>query len=184
MRRCRVDILGIAEENHLASLGVVLAVGIIQGAILGRGIRARFPRLKAHARAVSLVLLVLLAANAIAGVARFAVPDKISLFDMAVPASAGEGISLVLGILGLNTGLGATIIVFVSITLVLVFRFARLPRAARYFVFGISVVMAAVFLLARFTDYVPTGFQVMLYASYQAGITIGVFVVTRRGVKE
>ena len=51
---------------------------------------------------------------------------------------------------------------------------------ARYFIFAISVITVSVFLVARFTDYIPTVFQIMMYALYQFGITIGVFVITRR----
>ena len=36
-----MDILSIAEENFLISLSIVLMVGLIQGLILGRGIRKK-----------------------------------------------------------------------------------------------------------------------------------------------
>ena len=35
-------------------------------------------------------------------------------------------------------------------------------------------------LLGKFTDFVPTTFQIMLYAFYQCGITLGIFFITRR----
>ncbi len=47
-----MNLFEIAEENFLISFVVVLSVGILQGTILGRGIRKRFPRLKRHARVV------------------------------------------------------------------------------------------------------------------------------------
>ena len=76
----------------------------------------------------------------------------------------------------------SAIAMFISITLILIFRFAEIPNIARYFIFGLSVITVSAFFLARFTDYVPTFFQILLYALYQFGITIGVFVVTRRRI--
>lgn len=176
-----MDIFSIAEENLFVSLGTVFGVGLIQGLVLGRGIRKRFPGLKSHARIVSVLLLVLLAANAIAGTLEFASPDKTSLSELSIPETAKDWQVLLFDIIGLNTGLGTAIATFVSIALMLLFRSASLPGVARYFVFGISVITVSVFLIARFTDYVPSIFQVMLYAAYQLGITIGVFAVTSRG---
>ena len=179
-----MDILSIAEENFLISLGVVLAVGLLQGLILGRGIRKKFPSFKIHARIVSISLLILFTINTIANVIKFAVPEKLSLSELEIPTTPEEGISLLFNVLGLNTGFGTAIAMFISITLILVFRFAQIPNIARYFIFGISVITVSVFFVARFTDYVPTVFQIMLYALYQFGITIGVFVVTRRKESE
>ena len=175
-----MDILSIAEENFLISLGIVLGVGLLQGLVLGRGIRKKFPRLKIHARIVSIFLLVLFTINTIANVIKFAIPDKITLSELTIPTTPEEGISLMINILGLNTGFGTAIAMFISITLILMFRFAQIPNIARYFIFAISVITVSVFFIARFTDYVPTTFQIILYALYQFGITIGVFVVTRR----
>ena len=175
-----MDILSIAEENFVISLGVVLSVGLLQGLILGRGIRKKFPKLKNHARIVSISLLILFTINTIANIIKFAIPEKLSLSELSVPTNPEEGISLLFNILGLNTGFGTAIAMFISITLILVFRFAQIPNIARYFIFGISVITISVFFVARFTDYVPTFFQILLYALYQFGITIGVFVVTRR----
>jgi len=175
-----MDILQIAEENLLASVAVVLGIGVVQGAILGRGIRRRFPKLKVHARAVSTVLLILFAANAIANTLRFVNPDKVPISDVTVPETVDQGISFVIMILGLNTGFGAALALFISVSLVLVFRYAELPDVARYFIFALGVVMMAVAILGRFTDYVPALFEVMMYAGYQFGITIGIFAVTAR----
>ena len=175
-----MDILTLAEENFVISLGVVLGVGLIQGLILGRGIRKKFPSLKIHARVVSISLLILFTINTIANIIKFAIPEKLSLSELSVPTTPEEGVSLLFNVLGLNTGFGTAIAMFISISLILVFRFAQIPNLARYFIFGISVITVSVFFLARFTDYVPTSFQIMMYALYQFGITIGVFVVTRR----
>ena len=71
-----MGILELAEENFLISFAVVLGIGIFQGAILAKGIRTRFPSLKRHARAASLILLILFSINAIANVFKFAIPDR------------------------------------------------------------------------------------------------------------
>ena len=175
-----MDILSIAEDNFLFSLSIVLSVGVIQGAILGRGIRNRFPSLKTHARIVSIALLVLFTINAVANIIKFAIPDKLSLSELEIPTTPDEGVSFLFNVLGLSTGFGTAIAMFVSITLILFFRFAQIPNMARYFIFAISVITISVFLVARFTDYIPTVFQIMMYALYQFGITIGVFIITRR----
>ena len=175
-----MDILNIAEENFLVSLGVVLGIGLLQGLILGRGIRKKFPKLKTHARVVSISLLVLFSINTIANIFKFATPDKFSLSELSIPTTAEEGVILLFDVLGINAGFGTALAMFISITLILIFRFAQLPNVARYFIFGISIITVSVFFIARFTDYVPTFFQISLYALYQFGITIGVFVVTRR----
>ena len=59
-----LDILQIAEENFLITFGIVFAIGFLQGAILARGIRKRFPKLKKYAKGISLILLILFAINA------------------------------------------------------------------------------------------------------------------------
>ena len=175
-----MDILDVAEDNFLISLSIVLSIGILQGAILGRGIRNKFPSLKIHARVVSISLLILFTINAVANIIKFAIPDKLSLSELEIPTTSDEGISFLFNVLGLGTGFGTAIAMFVSITLILFFRFAQIPNIARYFIFSISVITISVFLIARFTDYIPTIFQIMMYALYQFGITIGVFLITRR----
>jgi len=175
-----MDILQLAEENLLASAAVVLGIGAVQGAVLGRGIRRRFPGLKSHARAASSVLLVLFAANAAAGTLRFASPDKIRISDVAVPQTFDQAVDFAMTVLGLNTGFGAVLALSVSVSLVLVSRFAELPGAARYFVFALGVIMTAVAAVSRFTDYVPELFEVAMYAGYQSGMTAGIFAVTAR----
>ena len=41
-----LDLLQIAEENFLITFGIVFGIGLLQGAILARGIRKKFPKLK------------------------------------------------------------------------------------------------------------------------------------------
>ena len=66
-----LDILQIAEENFLITFGVVFGVGLLQGAILARGIRKRFPKLKKYAKAISIILLILFAINASGNIYKF-----------------------------------------------------------------------------------------------------------------
>ena len=175
-----MDIWELAEQNFLISFGIVLGIGLLQGSILGRGIRRRFPRLKVHAKFVSIILLVLFSINAVANVIKFAFPVKTSFNDFSFPTTADEGLSFVIEFFGLNAGLGMAVAVFVSITLMLFFRFADLPNIARYFVFSLSAIVLLVSLVGRFTDFVPNFFQILLYAFYQLGITLGLFLVTKR----
>ena len=175
-----MDILSIAEENFVISFGVTVGIGLIHGAILARGIRNRFPSLKKHARGVSIVLLTLFSVNAIANVLKFASPEKIAVSELSMPSTVEEGIDIVINVLGLNAGLGSVIILFISVSLILFFRLAKINKVARYFIFALSVIVLAVALIARFTDFVPTGFQILMYAFYQFGITLGIFLVARR----
>ena len=179
-----MDIMTIAEDNFLISLSIVLVVGVLQGLILGRGIRKKFPGLKNHARIVSISLLILFTINTIANVIKFAIPEKLSLSQLEIPTTPEEGMTLLFNVLGLNTGFGTALAMFISITLILIFRFAEIPNIARYFIFGLSVITVSAFFIARFTDFVPTFFQIILYALYQFGITVGVFAVTRRSAQD
>jgi len=181
MKSVRIlDLLSIAEENFVISFGISIGIGLMQGAILGRGIRNRFPSIKRHARAVSIVILTIFSFNAAANVIKFAIPDKISVSELTMPSTVEEGFDVLINILGLNAGLGAVIILFISISLILFFKLAKINKIARYFIFTLSVIVLAVALVARFTDFVPTGFQVLMYAFYQFGVTLGIFLVTRR----
>ncbi len=175
-----MDILSIAEENFIISFGIAIGVGLIHGAILGRGIRTRFPSLKKHARIVSLVLLSLFSINAGVSIIRFAIPEKIAVSDLTIPSTPEEGLYILINILGLNAGLGAVIVLFISISLILFFKLAKIHKIARYFIFTLSVIVLIVALIGRFTDFVPTNFQILMYALYQFGITVGIFLVTRR----
>ncbi len=175
-----MDILSIAEENFIISFGIAIVVGLIHGAILGRGIRNRFPSLKKHARIVSLVLLSFFSINAAVSVIRFAIPEKIPVSNLTIPSTPEEGLYLLTNILALDAGLGAVIVLFISISLILFFKLARIHKIARYFIFTLSVMVLIVALIGKFTDFVPTNFQILMYAFYQFGITVGIFLVTRR----
>ena len=87
---------------------------------------------------------------------------------------------LILHLIGINTGVGTVIATFVSITLIIFLRFADIPNIARYFIFILSAIVLIVSLFGKFTDFAPTTFQIMIYAFYQFGITLGIFFVTRR----
>ena len=87
---------------------------------------------------------------------------------------------LVLNFIGINTGVGTVIATFISVTLIIFLRFADIHNIARYFIFILSSIVLIASLLGKFTDFVPTTFQIMLYAFYQFGITLGIFFITRR----
>ena len=175
-----MSILDLAEQNFLVTFAIVLGIGLLQGAILGRGIRNRFPSFRKHARAVSLSLLALFSANAIFAVLKFAEPDKLSMSEFIIPTTTDEAFVLILDLVGVNTGVGTVIATFISITLIIFLRFADIPNLARYFIFVLSSIVLIVSLLGKFTDFVPTAFQIMIYVFYQFGITLGIFFVTRR----
>ena len=175
-----MSILDLAEQNFLVTFAIVLGIGLLQGAIMGRGIRNRFPSFKKHARVVSLSLLVLFSINAIFSVLKFADPSKFSMSEFIIPVTTDEVFVLILNLVGVNTGVVTVIATFVSITLIIFLRFADIPNIARYFIFVLSAIVLVASLLGKFTDFVPTTFQIWLYAIYQAGITLGIFLVTRR----
>ena len=175
-----MSILDLAEQNFLITFAIVLGIGLLQGAVMGRGIRNRFPSFKRHARAASLSLLVLFSVNAIFGVIKFAEPAKFSISEFIMPATTDEAFVLILDLVGINTGVGTVVATFVSITLIIFLRFADIPNIARYLIFILSSIVLVVSLLGKFTDFVPTTFQILLYAFYQSGITIGIFLITHR----
>ena len=175
-----MSILDLAEQNFLITFAIVLGIGLLQGAVMGRGIRNRFPSFKRHARAVSLSLLALFSVNAIFGVIKFAEPAKFSISEFIMPATTDEAFVLILDLVGINTGVGTVVATFVSITLIIFLRFADIPNIARYLIFVLSSIVLVVSLLGKFTDFVPTTFQILLYAFYQSGITIGIFLITHR----
>ena len=179
-----MDLLQIAEENFLITFGIVWGVGLLQGAILARGIRKKFPKLKKYAKGISIILLILFAINASGNISKFADPSKISVTEFELPQTPEGAFTVIIDLLGLNAGVLAVIGIFVTISLILIFKFADISPIARYFIFTISVIVLIVSLLGRFTDYVPTVFQIILYSIYQLGLTIGVFLVMRRKVKD
>ncbi|MDI1495571.1 MAG: putative membrane protein [Cenarchaeum symbiont of Oopsacas minuta] len=175
-----MDILATVQGHPIESVLIVLAIGILQGMVLARGIRNRFPKLKRHARIVSTTFLLLLSISALTNVIKFAEPEK---YEFAIPQNITiKGITdTIISFVGLDGGLVSSFIVFVSITLFLIFRTAQLHVIARYFIFTLSVITFGLFLVARFTDFVPNTLQILLYAMYQVGIAIGAVVVSKRG---
>ena len=101
-----------------------------------------------------------------------------------MPETPEGAFQLLVDMLGLNAGIIAISGIFISITLILLFRFAELNPLSRYFVFTISVIVFIIALLGRFTDYVPTTFQIILYVMYQFGMTLGIFAIMRRREKD
>ena len=179
-----LDILQIAEENFLITFGVVFGVGLLQGAILARGIRKRFPKLKKYAKAISIILLILFAINASGNISKFADPSKVEMSGFEITQTPEGAFTMIVDLLGLNAGVLAVVGIFITISLILIFKFADIPPIARYFIFTISVIVLIVSLLGKFTDYVPTVFQIILYSIYQLGLTIGMFLVMRRKVND
>ena len=175
-----LDILQISEENFLITFGIVFAVGFLQGAILAKGIRKKFPKLKKYAKGISIILLILFAINASGNISKFADPSKVPVSEFQIPQTAEGAFTIIVDLLGLNAGVIAVIGIFVTVSLILIFKFADIPPIARYFIFTISVIVVIVSLLGKFTDYIPTVFQIILYSIYQLGLTIGMFAVMRR----
>ena len=175
-----MDILQLAEENFLITFAIVFGIGLLQGAILARGIRQRFPKLKKYAKGVSIILLILFVINASGNITKFADPSKVEMNEFVVPETPEGIFNLLIDFLGLNAGLLAITGIFVTVTLILIFRFADINPISRYFIFTISTIVLIVAMLGKFTDYVPTAFQIILYAFYQFGLTIGMFIVMRR----
>ena len=179
-----MDILQISEENFLITFGIVFAVGFLQGAILAKGIRKKFPKLKKYAKGISIILLILFAINASGNISKFADPSKVPVSEFQIPQTAEGAFTIIVDLLGLNAGVIAVIGIFVTVSLILIFKFADIPPIARYFIFTISVIVVIVSLLGKFTDYVPSTFQIILYSIYQFGLTVGMFLVMRRKISD
>ncbi len=177
-----MDILAILQEHALESALIVLGVGVLQGAVLARGVRNRFPRLKQHTRIISAIFLILLSISAAINVVKFANPEK---YEFAVPENfTTESLTdAALSLIGLDGSLASSVIVMLSVTVFLIFRTARLHTVTRYFIFVLSVMTFGLFLAARFTDFIPNTLQLLLYAAYQFGIALGAFAVSKRGTK-
>ena len=83
-------LLEIIENNIFVICALIALVGFIQGGILARGIRKRFPKLKKHARSASVFFLILFIINAISNIVKFATPSKIITQDMTIPSTVDE----------------------------------------------------------------------------------------------
>ncbi len=179
-----MEILQLAEEYYYYTFAIVFAVGFLQGAILSRGIRKKFPKLKKYAKGASIILLILFSINAAGNISKFAEPSKVEFTQFEIPETPDAAFLLLIDVLGLNAGVIAVSGIFISISFILLFRFAELNPISRYFVFTISVIVFIIALLGRFTDYVPNTFQIILYVMYQLGLTVGIFLVMRRHEKD
>ena len=175
-----MDVLQLAEEYYYYTFVVVFSVGLLQGAILARGIRKKFPKLKKYAKGMSIIILILFSINAAGNISKFVEPPKVEFTEFILPETLEDVFLLLIDVLGLNAGFVAVTGIFISITLILLFRFADLNRISRYFVFTISVIVFIIAILGRFTDYVPSTFQIILYVMYQLGMTLGIFSIMRR----
>ena len=175
-------LLEIIENNRLVVCALIALIGFIQGGILARGIRKRFPKLKKHARFVSIFFLVLFLINAITNIVKFAIPSKIITQDMAMPSTVDELLSILVKILGLDAGLITAITIFITITLFLIFRFAQISVLQRYFLFTISVIVILLAFLGKFTSFVPNEFQIISYSFYQFGLAFGVYIISKRKI--
>jgi len=178
-----LDILQLSEDYYYYTFAVVFTIGLLQGAILARGIRKKFPKLKKYAKGISIILLILFSINAAGNISKFAEPSKVEFTEFIIPETPESAFLLFIDVLGLNAGVIAVTGIFLSITLILLFRFADLNRISRYFIFTISVIVFIIAMLGRFTDYVPSTFQIILYVMYQFGMTLGIFAIMRRREK-
>ncbi len=101
-----------------------------------------------------------------------------------MPTTLEEGFDIMINVIGLDAGFITVIGMFVTITIILFSRLAEIPKPVEYFIFSISVITLIIAGISRFTDYIPTVFQVLMYALYQFGITLGFFLVSRRKIDE
>lgn len=170
----------IIESNSLVIYSLIILIGFIQGGILARGIRKKFPKLKKYARAASMFFLILFIINAISNIVKFATPTKIISEEFVIPSTLGELFEIIVKILGLDAGLITVITIFITLILFLIFRFAEIGVIQRYFLFTISVVVIIVAFLGKFTSFVPNEFQIIAYGFYQFGLALGVFIISRR----
>ena len=136
-----MNVFDLAEQNFLITFAVVIGIGLLQGAILGRGIRNRFPGLKRHARIASSSLLLLFSANAIFGILKFAEPIKFYISEFSIPTTTDEAFLLILNLIGINTGVGTVIATFISVTLIIFLKFADIHNIARYCIFILSSIV-------------------------------------------
>ena len=108
-----MDILAVVQEHAIESALTVLVVGILQGAVLARGVRNRFPKLKRHTRTVSAIFLILLTISAAINVVKFANPEK---YEFVMPDNfTGETLAwAVFSLIGLDGSLASSVIIAFS----------------------------------------------------------------------
>ena len=173
-------LLELAHQFSLATYSIIVAIGVIQGLILGEAIVERFPRLASHTRSASMLLFLLFAVNAIASVMKFAQHEKVTISQILTSQRPDEIASIILQIIGLNTGAGTVIAFSTTLLILVVLKFTEVKAYSRAFVFVISIIMIIITSIIRFSDYTPTSFEIFLYMLYQAGMTGGIIWGTRR----
>lgn len=178
-----LDLFAIAKEHYIATFLIAIGVGVLQGAMLARGVRSRFPSLRAHAKAASIILLLIFSAHAIFSIIGFATIETIDIGDIKSVQSLGDVASFAASVLGVNGGFLSVVAVFISLLLTLLFRLAELPRIVRYFVLFVSIITLLAASAVRFAGYTLTEFHITIYALYHVSLTLGVYIVMRRTPK-
>ena len=121
-----MDILQLAEEYYYYTFVVVFTVGLLQGAILARGIRKKFPKLKKYAKGVSIIILILFSINAAGNISKFVEPSKVEFTEFILPETPEGVFLLLIDVLGLNAGVIAcnwNIHIYYSNTFIQICRF-------------------------------------------------------------
>ena len=174
----------IVQDPIIQLIAVLSAfgIGIFQGIILGRAILVRFPRLQNHVKTVSISLFIIFLVNAILSVPRFSSSEKIDLSNVSA-GSAGEVISSLFLIFGMNTGFLTVLAISVTVMTFVLLKYTNIHGIAKAFVFFFSLILLLFTGLSRFTDLTPSTFEVLLYFLYQLGITIGILAGTIRKIK-
>ena len=171
-------LLELANRFSYATYSIVIGIGVIQGRILGEAIVERFPRMLSNARLMSMLLFALFASNAIVSVMKFAEPVKINISQI-LASSPNELLSMFLKLVGLNAGAGAIISFSITVLILILLKMTTLKAYNGGFVFIISVIMIVITSVVRLSGYQPTGFEIIAYALYQAGMTAGIIWGTR-----
>ncbi|MFQ5781843.1 MAG: hypothetical protein ACE5GR_02155 [Nitrosopumilus sp.] len=176
-------LVDIFQDPIFSIIAVLSAFGIgtFQGIILGRAILVRFPRLQNHVKTVSISLFILFLTNAVLSVPRFASPEKIDLSNIST-GSAGEVVSLLFLIFGMNTGFLTILAISVTVMTFVLLKFTNIRGITKAFVFFFSVLILILTGLSRLTDLTPSTFEVLLYFLFQLGFTIGILVGTIRKI--
>ena len=157
---------------------VVLGIGLVQGGVISKALRSKFPRLKKRAKFFSLALLALFGTNAVFSVTSFASPTKISGIDS--PLETGDFGAWAMSALGLNGGFLSMLSISVTIIIFVLMRLVKLGTKSRYFVLTVSVSVLVINIFYRLSEVVPDFYQIMFYVVYQVGVAGGVFLVASR----
>lgn len=177
------DLLALAEEHYITTFLVAFCMGLFQGTMIARGIRNRFPSLRAHARIASTVLLVVFTINALFSIAQFSTIETIDLGGEQSAGSLEEIVKLAASVFGIDGGFWSIVAISITLALTLLFRLAELPGIVRYSVFTVSAIVLLAALAGRLGGYAPTDFHITTYALYHAGLVFGAYLVMRRGSK-